>query len=159
MEATLDCFTTLLPQSVMVMFQRKLLRLRKYQERIESYVRKRNISVVCCKNERGSPLAHKSVRAWIRKCFSCNWKRSLKIYYVCKNIFYVFVYIKIIYFFCASRVLLMSTTLLHLTFACSHWHSLYNAWGVSLASIRNRSLSEYIKVKFCCSVIMNFYLS
>ena len=36
MEGTFDCFTTLLPQSVTEMFQRKLLRLRKYQERLES---------------------------------------------------------------------------------------------------------------------------
>ena len=63
MEATFDCFTTLLPQSVMAMFRRKPLRLRNYQERLENYVRERNISVVCCENERGSPLAHKSVRA------------------------------------------------------------------------------------------------
>ena len=33
--------------------------------------------MACCENERGSPLAHKSVQAWSRKFFNRNWKESL----------------------------------------------------------------------------------
>ena len=70
MEGTFDRFTTLLPQSVLEMFQRKSLRLRKYQERLESYARGRRIAIARCENERRSPLAHSSVQtetggAWL----------------------------------------------------------------------------------------------
>ena len=37
-EGTFNYFTTLLPQSVKKRFQRKLQRLRKYQERLEPFV-------------------------------------------------------------------------------------------------------------------------
>ena len=67
-EGTFDCFTTLFPQSVMEMFQKKSLILIKYQERVESLVIERIISIARCKNEKGSPLAHNSVQAWNRKC-------------------------------------------------------------------------------------------
>ena len=67
-EGTFDCFTTLFPQSVMEMFQKKSLILIKYQERVESLVIERRISIARCKNEKGSPLAHNSVQAWNRKC-------------------------------------------------------------------------------------------
>ena len=40
-----DCLTTLLPQSVMEMFQRKSLRLRKYQERLERCFIERRIAI------------------------------------------------------------------------------------------------------------------
>ena len=63
MEGTFDRFTTLLPQSVLEMFQRKSLRLRNYQERLESYARGRRIAIARCENERRIPLAHSSVQA------------------------------------------------------------------------------------------------
>ena len=63
MEGTFDCFTTLLPQSIIEMFHKKSLRLRKYEERVETFARERRISVARCENERGSPLAHNSVQA------------------------------------------------------------------------------------------------
>ena len=52
-----------------------------------------------------------SVQAWSRNCFYWNWKKSPH---------GVFIHIKIKYFLGPPRVLLRSTTLLHLTFACSH---------------------------------------
>ena len=70
MEGTFNCFTTLLPQSIMEMFQRKSPRPRKYQESLETCVIQRRISMAHCENKRGSPLAHNSVQAWSRKCFS-----------------------------------------------------------------------------------------
>ena len=70
MEGTFNCFTTLLPQSIMEMFQRKSPRPRKYQESLETCVIQRRISMVHFENKRGSPLAHNSVQAWSRKCFS-----------------------------------------------------------------------------------------
>ena len=33
--------------------------------------------MTCCESERGDLLAHNSVQAWGRKCFSWNWKKSL----------------------------------------------------------------------------------
>ena len=71
MEGTFDCFTTLLPQSTIEMFHKKSLRLRKYEERVETFARERRISVARCENERGSPLALKqsSFSAW-GSCFS-----------------------------------------------------------------------------------------
>ena len=77
MEGTFDCFTTLLPQSIIEMFHKKSLRLRKYEERVETFARERRISVPRCENERGSPLAHNSVQAWNRKCVLSSGSTSL----------------------------------------------------------------------------------
>ena len=85
MEGTFDCFTTLLPQSIMEVFLKKSLRLRKYQERVDSFVIERRILIARCKNERGSPLVYNSVQAENRKCVtfvtkhlhSCEFSRGL----------------------------------------------------------------------------------
>ena len=51
MEGTFDWLTTLIPQSVMEMFQRKSPRLTEYQERLESSVVEWRISMASCEND------------------------------------------------------------------------------------------------------------
>ena len=53
MKGTFNCFTTLLPQSVTEMFQRKSLWWRKYQERLKRYIIERRSSTARWENESG----------------------------------------------------------------------------------------------------------
>ena len=52
MEGKFDCFTTLFPQSVVEMFQKESLRLRKFHKRVENFFTERRISIARCENEK-----------------------------------------------------------------------------------------------------------
>ena len=118
MEGTFDWFTTLIPQSIMEMFQRKPLRLRKYQERLESYVKERRISIASCESESGiswpitlCKLEAGSTYSTCKLNISRTLLESFKVHYNISSLFHKF-----------SLALL------------------------ALSNIRNKFLSEYIHI-------------
>ena len=118
-----DLFTTLIPQSIMEMIQRKPLRLRKYQERLESYVKERRISIASCESESGiswpitlCKLGAGSAYSTCKLNISRTLLESFKVHYNISSLFHKF-----------SLALL------------------------ALSNIRNKFLSEYIHINFAAA--------